>query len=609
MQFSVWAPHAEDAVEVLIGGERIALVRRERGRWAGIVPSLVPGVDYALSIDGGPPRPDPRSAHQPAGVDGPSRWVDHGSFRWSEAGWGGIELSRSVLYELHVGTFSEAGTFSGVIQRLDHMVELGVDAIELMPVVEFSGVRGWGYDCVDLWAPHSPYGGPDGLKELVDACHAKGLGVVLDVVYNHLGPAGNFLADFGPYFDDRHHTNWGQGINVDGPGSDEVRAFIVDNALMWLRDYHVDGLRLDAVHAIVDESALHVLEQLSSAVTELSQTRGLPLWLIAESDLNAPRFVRSASAGGDGLAASWADEWHHALHSVLTGETSGYYSDFGSMSQLVKALRQAWVYDGEYSVHRDRVHGRPPAGLSGEQFVVCAQNHDQIGNRAAGDRLGALTSVGRLKIAAALLLTGPFVPLLFQGEEWAASTPFQYFTDHQDPELGRAVSQGRQNEFAYFGWRPEDVPDPQEIATFERSRLRWQELAQDSHAEMLKWYRSLIALRRGHPGLACGPLDDVTVDFDAGEQWLVMQRRAGAISVAVNLGPVPCELQLGQEILLSSVPDLQIDDDGVVVLPADSVVVVDSSRQVSRPDASISASRPRPRGTPTARQYEPIAFG
>ena len=579
MQFSVWAPRAQGSVEILVGSERISLLRRERGRWSADVPALVPGVDYALAIDGGPPRPDPRSAHQPAGVDGPSRWVDHGSFRWSDAAWGGIELSRSVLYELHVGTFSAAGTFSGVIERLDHLVELGVDAIELMPLVEFSGARGWGYDCVDLWAPHSAYSGPDGLKQLVDACHAKGLGVVLDVVYNHLGPAGNFLADFGPYFDDRHHTNWGQGINVDGPGSDEVRAFIVDNALMWLRDYHVDGLRLDAVHAIVDESALHILEQLSTAVAELSQTRGVPLWLIAESDLNAPRFVRCPSAGGYGLAATWADEWHHALHAVLTGETAGYYSDFGSLAQLAKALRQAWVYDGEYSVHRDRVHGRPPVGLSGEQFVVCAQNHDQIGNRAAGDRLRALTSSGRLKVAAALLLTGPFVPLLFQGEEWGASTPFQYFTDHQDPELGRAVSYGRTNEFAYFGWRPDDVPDPQDVATFERSRLRWDELSSAEHAGMLDWYRSLIALRRRHAHLGCGPLDDVKVDYDVEHQWLVVQRRAAAISVAVNLGPEPRELQLGQTILLSSVPDLEIGGNGVVVLPADSVVIVDSSRR------------------------------
>ncbi len=574
MEFSVWAPHAAASVEILGPNGRTALVRGGRGRWSADVRGLSAGADYALSMDGGPARPDPRSAHQPGGVNGPSRMVDHGAYDWTDADWAGLDLSRSVLYELHVGTFSERGTFRGAIGHLDHLVSLGVDAIELMPVVEFSGVRGWGYDCVDLWAPHSAYGGPDGLKDLVNACHTRGLGVVLDVVYNHLGPAGNFLADFGPYFDDRHHTNWGQGINVDGPGSDEVRAFIVDNAVMWLRDFHMDGLRLDAVHAIVDESAVHVLEQLSVAVDLLAAERGLPLGLIAESDLNAPRFVRCPRRGGYGLAASWADEWHHALHAVLTGETDGYYSDFGSLAHLSKALHQAWVYDGQYSRHRDRAHGRPPAGLSGEQFVVCVQNHDQVGNRAAGERLSALTSLGRCKIAAALLLTGPFVPLLFQGEEWAASTPFQYFTDHQDPELGRAVSEGRTNEFAYFGWRPEDVPDPQDGATFERSRLRWDELSRSPHTEMLEWYRSLIALRRNHPHLGCAELDDLTVDYDADQQWLIAQRTAAGLSVAINLGADARVLRLKGDVLLSSTPVLEQLGDGLIVLPADSVVIV-----------------------------------
>ncbi len=574
MEFSVWAPHAAASVEILVPNGRTALVRGGRGRWSADVRGLSAGVDYALSIDGGPARPDPRSAHQPVGVDGPSRWVDHGAYDWTDTDWTGLDLSRSVLYELHVGTFSERGTFHGAIDHLDHLVSLGVDAIELMPVVEFSGARGWGYDCVDLWAPHSAYGGPDSLKDLVNACHTKGLGVILDVVYNHLGPAGNFLADFGPYFDDRHHTNWGHGINVDGPGSDEVRTFIVDNALMWLRDFHIDGLRLDAVHAIVDESAVHVLEQLSAAVAALADRRGLPLWLIAESDLNAPRFVRSPRRGGYGLSASWADEWHHALHAVLTGETEGYYSDFGSLAQLSKALHQAWVYDGQYSRHRNRVHGRPPVGLSGEQFVVCVQNHDQVGNRAAGDRLGALASIGRCKIAAALLLTGPFVPLLFQGEEWAASTPFQYFTDHQDPELGRAVSEGRTNEFAYFGWRPEDVPDPQDVATFERSRLCWDELSRSPHAEMLEWYRSLIALRRNYPHLGCAELDDLTVDYDADQQWLIVQRTAAGLSVAINLGADGRVLRLKGDVLLSSAPVLEKLGDGLYVLLPDSVVIV-----------------------------------
>src|SRR5690606_31291439 len=354
-----------------------------------------------------------------------------------------------------VGTFTPPGTFEAAIDRLPHLVELGVDAVELLPIAQFSGRRGWGYDGVDLFAPHHAYGGPDGLKRLVDACHRHGLGVVLDVVYNHLGPEGNHLPEFGPYFSDRHTTNWGPAINYDGPGSDAVRRFVVDNALMWLRDYHVDGLRLDAVHAIVDDSAHHLLTELASEVDALATRLGRPLFLIAESDLNDPRFVRSRDAGGHGLDAAWADEWHHALHAALSGEREGYYRDFGSLAHLAKALRQAWVYDGVYSPHRRRRHGRPPVGLSGHQFVVCTQNHDQVGNRARGERTSQLLSVERLEIAAALLLTSPFVPLLFQGEEWGARTPFLYFTDHEDPALARAVSEGRRNEFRAFGWDPE----------------------------------------------------------------------------------------------------------------------------------------------------------
>jgi len=523
---SVWAPRAERSVEVVVGDLRTALAPGPRGRWSGEVPGLGPGVEYALSVDGGPPRPDPRSAHQPHGVHGPSRVVDHDAFAWTDAAWRGFHLPGAVLYEVHVGTFSETGTFAGAIERLDHLVALGVDAVELMPVAEFSGRRGWGYDGVDLWAPHDAYGGPDGLKRLVDACHARGLGVIVDVVYNHLGPEGNFLAGFGPYFGDQHHTNWGQAVNVDGPGSDEVRAFVVENALMWLGDVHADGLRLDAVHAITDDSARHVLEQMADAVRALEGHLRRPLWLIAESDRNDPRYVQPTALGGYGLDASWADEWHHALHAVLTGERSGYYEDFGTLAQLASALRQAWVYAGTYSAHRDRVHGRSPAGLPGGAFVVSAQNHDQIGNRAAGDRLSRLVSPGRLRIAAALLLTAPFVPMLFQGEEWGASNPFQYFTDHEDAELGATVSAGRRREFAYFGWDPADVPDPQDPETFRRSVLRWDELAERGHAELLDWHRRLIALRRARPELGTAPAGSPEVAFDEEAGWLVVRRPA-----------------------------------------------------------------------------------
>jgi maltooligosyltrehalose trehalohydrolase len=576
MRLSVWAPRAARSVEVVLagGGRRVPLAPGDRGRWTGAVADLDVGDDYGFSLDGGPTRPDPRSAHQPYGVHGPSRVVDHGAYPWTDAGWAGIDPATAVLYELHVGTFSVAGTFEGAIDHLDHLVDLGVDAVELLPVVEFPGRRGWGYDGVHLWAPHSAYGGPDGLRRFVDACHARGLGVVIDVVYNHLGPAGNYLAEFGPYFSDRHVTNWGQGVNVDGPGSDEVRSFIVDNALMWLRDFHADGLRLDAVHAIADESATHVLEQLATEVDALAAELDRPLWLVAESDLNAPRFVRPVDQGGYGLGASWADEWHHALHAVLTGERDGYYADFGSLALLAKALRQAWVYDGTYSPHRDRMHGRPPTGLHGAQFVVCAQNHDQVGNRATGDRLTHLVSPARAKVAAALLLTCPFVPMLFQGEEWGASSPFLYFTDHEDSDLGRAVSAGRRREFAVFGWRPEDVPDPQDPASCAASRLAWDERERPGHADLLAWYRSLIALRRARPALAPAPLDDTVVEVDEAQGRLVVRRRAAGVAVAVNLGAGDSTVPVGGGLLLASDDRCEARPGGVW-LPPDAVAVVD----------------------------------
>jgi maltooligosyltrehalose trehalohydrolase len=534
----VWAPRASRTVEVVEGDRRTALVPedRERGTWAGEVPGLGPGDDYGFSLDGGPVRPDPRSRHQPHGVDGPSRVVDPGAFAWSDGGWRGFDLARAVLYEVHVGTFSPEGTFDGAIGNLGHLVDLGVDAVELMPVAEFPGRRGWGYDGVDLWAPHDAYGGPDGLRRLVDACHARGLGVLADVVYNHLGPVGNYQAEFGPYFDEARMTNWGPALNLDGPGSDGVRSFVVDNARMWLRDYHLDGLRLDAVHALLDDSAVHLLEQLSTEVRGLAAELGRPLWLIGESDLNAPRFVRPPDHGGYGLDATWADEWHHALHAALTGERDGYYADFGPLPLLAKALRQAWVYDGIWSPQRRRTFGRPPTGLHGAQFVVSAQNHDQIGNRAAGERLGHLVGPGQLRTAAELLLSAPFVPLLFQGEEWAASTPFPYFTDY-DADLGAAVRDGRAREFATFGWRPADIPDPQDPATFASAVLRWEERDEPEHAAMLAWYRELIARRRADARLAAGPLDDTEVDVDEAAGRLVVRRRAAGLAIEARVSP------------------------------------------------------------------------
>jgi maltooligosyltrehalose trehalohydrolase len=575
-EFRVWAP-GKSSVDVAVNGGQVPMRPSAGGWWVSSVDGAGPGTDYSFRINNGPALPDPRSPSQPEGIDGPSRVVDHAAFAWTDARWRGLPLAGAVLYECHVGTFSAEGTFDGAIAHLDHVAGLGVDAIELLPVAEFSGSRGWGYDGVDLFAPHHSYGGPDGLKRLVDAAHSRGLGVIMDVVYNHLGPAGNYLPEFGPYFSERHQTNWGPAVNFDGRGSDEVRRFVIDNALMWLRDYHCDGLRLDAVHAITDDSATHILEQLADEVAALAANQGRPLFLVAESDLNDPRFVRGTEAGGYGLDAAWADEWHHALHATLTGDRDGYYEDFGPLPLLAKALRQAWVYDGVYSAFRGRVFGRPPAGLPGTRFVVCTQNHDQVGNRALGERSAALMSDGRLRVAAALLLTAPFVPMLFQGEEWGASTPFQYFTGHEDPELGRVVSRGRRAEFASFGWSPEGVPDPQDPATFERSRLDWAELDKECHASLLAWYTELIALRRRLPALSDPRPGRVETACDPGLGWLVVRR--GAVTVAVNLGAANWTFNAGPEaeLLAASDPGIELTNRGIV-LPPDTVAIVTEQR-------------------------------
>ncbi len=573
--FSVWAPAAE-TVQLMVGDERRPMVRGPGGWWVLTAHDAGPGTDYAFAINGGPPLPDPRSACQPDGPHGRSRVVDHSAFPWTDRAWTGpVPLSAAVFYELHVGTFTPEGTFDSAIGRLGHLVDLGVTHIELMPVCEFPGARGWGYDGVDLFAPHHAYGGPDGLKRLVDAAHGHGLGVVLDVVYNHLGPDGNYLAAYGPYFTDRYSTPWGEAVNFDDRGSDEVRRFVLDNATMWLADYHIDGLRLDAVHAIYDFSALHILEELGTRVRALESSLGRRLVVIPESDLNDPRLVRSTDAGGYGLDGAWNDDFHHALHTALTGESAGYYQDFGSLADLADALERVYVYDGRYSPHRGRRHGRPAAGLSGHRFLGFLQNHDQIGNRAQGERSCHLVSLGKLKIGAALLACAPFVPMFFAGEEWAASSPFCYFTDHTDPELGRAVSEGRRREFASFGWDPAQVPDPQAPATFERSRLDWAELDKEPHAEVLAWHRQVLALRRRLPDLTSGDLSRVRTIIDEEERWLVMNR--GGATVAANLSaerrfvPLPPEPGV---ILLSSTNYIRLAGEGRLDLPPESVAIL-----------------------------------
>jgi maltooligosyltrehalose trehalohydrolase len=555
-------------------GDRRAM-RREGEHWILEAPDAVHGTDYAYAVDGGDPTPDPRSRWQPYGVHGSSRVYDHHGYVWSDQRWRGVPLSGAVLYELHVGTFTDEGTLDAAVARLDHLVELGVDAVEVMPLAAFPGRHGWGYDGVHLWAVHEPYGGPDAFKRFVDACHARGLGVVLDVVYNHLGPSGNYLSRFGPYFTGLHSTPWGDAVNLDDAGSDEVRRWIVDNALSWLRDFHVDGLRLDAVHALVDDRAVHVLEELSAEVDALAAHENRPLFLVAESDLNDPRMVTPREAGGLGVHAQWCDDVHHALHSALTGETQGYYADFGSLTAVAKVLQGAFFHDGSWSSFRGRHHGRPVdrERTAGWRFVTYLQDHDQVGNRAVGDRISASLSPGLQRVGAALVLTAPYTPMLFMGEEWGASTPWQYFTDHQEPELAEAVRQGRRREFASHGWAAEDVPDPQDPATRDRSVLRWDELSQEEHAALLGWYRELIALRRREPDLTDPRLDRVHVDVDEAARTLVVHR--GTLRVVANLGADRALLSLDAagEVLLASAGDVDLDG-ARVTLPAASVAVL-----------------------------------
>jgi maltooligosyltrehalose trehalohydrolase len=571
--FGVWAP--EKTVKLWIGGMDREMERGDDGWWRLDVPEAGPGTDYAYLLpDHDSPLPDPRSAWQPEGVHGPSRVYDHSAFGWSDGAWTGRQLPGAVLYEMHVGTFTSEGTFDAAIERLDHLVDLGVDQVELLPVNSFNGEYNWGYDGVCWFAPHEAYGGPDGLKRFVDAAHGRGLGVVLDVVYNHFGPSGAYAPMFAPYLSESGSNPWGAAINLDGPLADEVRRYIIDSALAWLRDYHVDGLRLDAVHALVDHNAINLLEQLATEVESLSTHLGRPLSLIAESDLNDPKLITCREAGGYGLQAQWDDDVHHALHALLTGERQGYYGDFGSLECLETVLEGAFFHAGTWSSFRRRVHGRPVDRhtMPGHRFVAYLQDHDQIGNRALGDRLSAMISPGLLKVGATLLFTAPFTPMLFMGEEWAAGTPWQFFTSHPEPELAAAVRTGRRREFGSHGWAEADVPDPQDPATFERSKLDWSELGKPGHAEILQMYKRLIALRRSRAELSDPRLDQVEVWH--GDQYLVMRR--GHCAVAANLAPIPQTVSLRaapSKVLLATEPGVVLQRDRVD-LPAESAVVV-----------------------------------
>lgn len=566
-----WAPYAASVDLQLASGELIPMHPRDNGWWRAPRP-LQHGTDYGFRVNNEGPFPDPRSRWQPHGAHGLSR-VFCPQRSWEDDHWRGIEPKRTVIYEMHIGTFSRDGTFLGAIQHLDHLVKLGITHIELLPLAQFAGQRGWGYDGVQLFAPHHAYGDPQELMELVDACHSRGLAVILDVVYNHLGPSGNYLGQFGPYFHHHYHTPWGEAVNVDGCDSPEVRRFFIDNALMWLEEYHFDGLRLDAVQTIVDGSAIHFLEQLSSEVQQLEQRLERPLMLIAESHLNDGRLMTPQSQGGYGLHAQWHDDFHHAVYAYMTGERAGYFQDYGELSNLVKVLNEGVFFDGGYCEYRKRLLGRPADKLSGHNFVAYIQNHDQVGNRPGGERLSHLLSLGQLKIAAAILLTSPFIPMLFQGEEWGSDTPFLYFTDHQEEGLGNAVERGRRQEAKEFGWPLTRFSNPQEPDSFDRSVLNWQERLQPEKEELLKWYRSLLKLRANHPQLQTG-------DFlrgGASSSNHLLEIRRDNILVLCNFASAHKQTPLPhpyKRMLLRSTDDITIASDRAT-LPGHSVVIIE----------------------------------
>ncbi|MFK5635607.1 MULTISPECIES: malto-oligosyltrehalose trehalohydrolase [unclassified Ornithinimicrobium] len=583
--YRLWAPDAS-RVELRLGADGSTAVPMQQADGGWWETAAAPGDGrYAYAVDGGSPVPDPRSRWQPDGVHGPSALVDTSTFAWTDQDWRGVPLEGAAVYELHVGTFSPTGTFDGVVEHLDHLVDLGVSVVELMPVSAFPGRHGWGYDGVALYAVHEPYGGPAGLARLVDAAHARGLAVWLDVVYNHLGPSGNYLSQAGPYFTDRHHTPWGEAVNLDGPGSDEVRAFLSDNVRMWLQDYHLDGLRLDAVHALHDERATHLLEELATLADQISGRSGIPRTLVAESDRNDPGTVAPrgpGGSGGTGLHGQWADDVHHALHVALTGETDGYYADFADPGALPKVLGATpFFHDGTFSTFRGRGHGRPvdPDVTPGWRFVASLQTHDQVGNRATGDRIGHGLPAGRAAAGAALLLTSPWTPMLFMGEEFAASTPWQYFTDHDEDWLAEAIRDGRRREFAEHGWAG-DVPDPQDEGTVSASTLRWEEVHEGEHARMLDWYRTLLRLRRQVPGLRDTPLGQGEVwrqPAGSGELLTVVR---GDVRVVALLGgdsgrgdALPVSVELGGGEVLASFGDVQVAA-GTVGLAPDTVAVL-----------------------------------
>lgn len=548
-EFTVWAPRPE-RVRLDVDGTLYPMSRSDDDWWHADVDAR-PDARYGYTLDDDPTvLPDPRSPRQPDGVHKRSQLWRPAPDAWSDGDWPGRSIDGRVIYELHVGTFTPDGTLDSAIEKLDYLVDLGVDFVELMPVNAFGGTHGWGYDGVLWYAVHEPYGGPDGLVRFIDSCHRRGLGVLIDAVFNHLGPSGNYLPRFGPYLSSGSNP-WGESINIADAEADTVRRYILDCALRWMRDFHADGLRLDAVHALVDTTAIHILEELSAETDALAEELGRPLSLIAESDRNDPRLITPRDRGGYGMTAQWDDDIHHAIHAAVSRERQGYYRDFGSLETLAKTLKGGYFHAGTYSSFRHRRHGRPldTATMPATRLLAYTLTHDQVGNRATGDRPSQTLTFGQLAVKAALALGSPYTAMLFMGEEWGSSSPFQFFSSHPEPELARATAEGRKREFAEHGWDADEIPDPQDPQTFQRSKLNWAEVNTGEHERLRHVYQRLIALRSTEPDLADPWLDHLRVDYDEDRRWVVMGR--GSLSIACNLGAEAVDVPVTGELVLA----------------------------------------------------------
>ncbi len=545
-EFTVWGPHLESvALEIVSPDQRLLPMRQEGGYWQVIARDIEPGTLYFYQLNNSESRPDPASNFQPLDVHGPSQVINH-SFVWSDRNWSGIALETMIMYELHVGTFTLEGTLAAIIPRLSDLRDLGINAIEIMPVAQFPGDRNWGYDGVYPFAVQNSYGEPNQLKQLVDACHQQGIAVILDVVYNHFGPEGNYTSCFAPYFTETYHTPWGSAINFDDAYSYDVRQFFIQNALYWLDKFHIDALRLDAIHAIYDLGAKHFLAELSENVATLSQQLGRKLYLIAESDLNDPKVIRSFELGGYGIDAQWSDDFHHSLYSLLTGDRTGYYADFGKCEHLAKAYKDSFVYDWKYSHYRQRYHGNYAGDRSPSQFIVANQNHDQIGNRVLGERLSQLVDFESLKLAAGVVLLSPYIPLLFMGEEYGEESPFTYFVSHSDPDLIKAVRAGRKQEFLAFHTQGEP-PDPESPNTFKNCKLNWDKRQSGKHQVLLYFYKKLIQIRSQKPALLKRERENLQIDCDEDKKLITWFKSSQENQIFCAMNFNNCDITFSQE--------------------------------------------------------------